>query len=196
MLSTVNLIAKEFRKVSKSWTQIIEWRIKTVRVISLNYPRSTCVSSLSTWLRGVVTQWVVIKVIVVSQWIPVSREFEPQQWPRCSIEQECLPLLLSTGWFQERIWAWFIQVKWLHAATVSCCLVQLYLIIFQKLSKSHKYKARFPTFMTILDIQNRTAFHDSLMMCWWDILEYFGIHSRLVVSLFTVLGWLLGYLQY
>jgi len=25
----------------------------------------------------------------------------------CFLEQETLPLLLSTGWFQERIWVWF-----------------------------------------------------------------------------------------
>ena len=29
--------------------------------------------------------------------------FEPHQRPRCFIEQETLPLLLSTGWFHERI---------------------------------------------------------------------------------------------
>ena len=27
----------------------------------------------------------------------------PNKAPRCFIEQETLPLLLSTGWFQERI---------------------------------------------------------------------------------------------
>ena len=27
----------------------------------------------------------------------------PTNGPRCFIEQETLPLLLSTGWFQERI---------------------------------------------------------------------------------------------
>ena len=37
------------------------------------------------------------------RWIPVSREFEPHQSPRCFLEQETLFSLLSTGWFQERI---------------------------------------------------------------------------------------------
>ena len=38
-----------------------------------------------------------------SRWMPVSRQFEP----RCFLKQETLPLLLSTGWFQERIRASF-----------------------------------------------------------------------------------------
>jgi len=35
--------------------------------------------------------------------------------PRCFLEQETLLLLLSTGWFQERIGAWFqnrIKTNW------------------------------------------------------------------------------------
>jgi len=31
----------------------------------------------------------------------------PSLVPRWFLEQETLPLLLSTGWFQERIRAWF-----------------------------------------------------------------------------------------
>ena len=33
----------------------------------------------------------------------------------CLLEQETLPSLLSTGWFQERIWAWFhnrTKINW------------------------------------------------------------------------------------
>ena len=39
----------------------------------------------------------------------------PIKGPRCFLEQETLPLLLSTGWFQERIRAWFhnrTKVNW------------------------------------------------------------------------------------
>jgi len=31
----------------------------------------------------------------------------PNQGPRCLLEQGTLPLLRSTGWFQERIRAWY-----------------------------------------------------------------------------------------
>jgi len=31
----------------------------------------------------------------------------PIKCPRCFLEQETLPLLISTGWFQERIRAWY-----------------------------------------------------------------------------------------
>ena len=45
----------------------------------------------------------------LSQWVArVTRNVEvvgssPIKGPRCFLEQETLPLLLSTGWFQERI---------------------------------------------------------------------------------------------
>ena len=34
---------------------------------------------------------------------------------RCYLEQEMLPLLLSTGWFQERVRAWFQNQNKLRA---------------------------------------------------------------------------------
>ena len=37
------------------------------------------------------------------QWMSARREFEPDQGPSGFLEQETLLLLLSTGWFQERI---------------------------------------------------------------------------------------------
>ena len=43
-------------------------------------------------------QWVAR--LTRDRWIPVSCEFEPQQRPRCFIEQETLIYLHSTGWFQ------------------------------------------------------------------------------------------------
>ena len=48
-----------------------------------------------------VAQWVAH--LTCDRSIPVSREFEPYQSPRCFLEQETLLSLLSTGWFQERI---------------------------------------------------------------------------------------------
>ena len=51
--------------------------------------------------RGGVAQWVAR--LTLDRWILVSREFEPIKGPRCFLEQETLLLLLSTGWFQERI---------------------------------------------------------------------------------------------
>ena len=39
----------------------------------------------------------------------------PIKGPCCFLEQETLPLLLSTGWFQERIRAWFhnqTKINW------------------------------------------------------------------------------------
>ena len=39
----------------------------------------------------------------------------PVKGPRCLLEQNTLPLLLSTGWFQERIGAWFhnqTKINW------------------------------------------------------------------------------------
>jgi len=45
----------------------------------------------------------------VAQWVALlTRNMEVVGWslikgPRCFLEQETLPLLLSTGWFQERI---------------------------------------------------------------------------------------------
>ena len=39
----------------------------------------------------------------------------PIKGTRCFLEQETLPLLLSTGWFQERIRAWFhnrAEINW------------------------------------------------------------------------------------
>mgnify|MGYP000050098318 CR=1 len=44
------------------------------------------------WRSGL---WVARKVEVVGS--------SPIKGPRCFVEQETLPLLLSTGWFQERI---------------------------------------------------------------------------------------------
>jgi len=49
----------------------------------------------------------------VAQWVShMTRNVEvvgssPINGPLCFLEQETLPLLLSTGWFQEQIWAWF-----------------------------------------------------------------------------------------
>ena len=51
--------------------------------------------------KGGLAQWVAR--LTRDRWIPVSREFEPYQSPRCFLEQETLLSLLSTGWFQERI---------------------------------------------------------------------------------------------
>ena len=53
-----------------------------------------------TYLRGGVAQWAArltrnVKVVGSS----------PIDGPRCFLEQETLPLLLSTGWFHERILA-------------------------------------------------------------------------------------------
>ena len=45
----------------------------------------------------------------VAQWVPrLTRNVElvessPIKGPRCFLELDSLPLLLSTGWFQERI---------------------------------------------------------------------------------------------
>mgnify|MGYP006890312833 CR=1 FL=1 len=53
-------------------------------------------------IRGGVAQWVahlIRNVEVVGS--------SPIKGPRCFLEQETLPLLLSTGWFQERIRTWF-----------------------------------------------------------------------------------------
>ena len=60
----------------------------------------------SDWLRqlhkyGLQKVWVAR--LTRDRWILVSREFEPHQRPRCFTEQETLLLLLSSGWFQERI---------------------------------------------------------------------------------------------
>ena len=56
--------------------------------------------SIVNQLRGGVAQWVARLTrnveVVGSSLI---------KGPRCFIEQETLPLLLSTGWFQERIQA-------------------------------------------------------------------------------------------
>ena len=49
--------------------------------------------------------------ISVTQWVArLTRNVEvmgsnPIKGPRCFLEQETLPLLISTGWFQERIQA-------------------------------------------------------------------------------------------
>jgi len=49
----------------------------------------------------------------VAQWVarPISNVevlgLSPIKGPRCFLEQETLPLLLSTGWFQEGIRVWF-----------------------------------------------------------------------------------------
>ena len=56
------------------------------------------VSSLMSDTRGSVAQWVA----------QLTRNMEvvgssPIKGPRCFLEQESLPLILSTGWFQERI---------------------------------------------------------------------------------------------
>ena len=43
--------------------------------------------------------------------------------PRCFLEQETLPLLLSTGWFQERIWAWVhnrTKINWGAYGRLTC----------------------------------------------------------------------------
>ena len=53
---------------------------------------------ISERLRGGVAQWVA----------RLTRNVEvmgssPIKGPRCFLEQETLPLFLSTGWFQERI---------------------------------------------------------------------------------------------
>ena len=47
----------------------------------------------------------------MAQWVArLARNVEVMGWnpikdPHCFLEQETLPLLLSTGWFQERIQA-------------------------------------------------------------------------------------------
>jgi len=52
------------------------------------------------------------------QWVArLTRNVEvvdsiPVQGPRCFIEQETLPLLLSTGWFQEWILANRTKTRW------------------------------------------------------------------------------------
>ena len=56
-------------------------------------------------LHTLVAQWVVC--LTRNRWMLVSCVFEPHQGCRCFLEQETLPPLLSTGWFQERIRAWF-----------------------------------------------------------------------------------------
>ena len=41
--------------------------------------------------------------------------YSPIKGPCCFLEQETLPLLLSTGWFQEQIRAWFhnqTKINW------------------------------------------------------------------------------------
>jgi len=48
--------------------------------------------------RCTVVQWVALLIRNVE--VVCS---SPIKGPRCIIEQETLPLLLSTGWFQERI---------------------------------------------------------------------------------------------
>ena len=47
--------------------------------------------------------------------IPWRSSVWAHQRPRCFLEQETLPLLLSSGWLQERIWAWFhngTKINW------------------------------------------------------------------------------------
>jgi len=47
----------------------------------------------------------------------MSKKQTTYKGPRCFLEQETLPLLLSTGWFQERIRAWFhnrTKINWGH----------------------------------------------------------------------------------
>ena len=57
----------------------------------------------------VITIIIIIKSGGVAQWVAsLTRNEEvvgssPSNGPRCFVEQETLPLLLSTGWFQERI---------------------------------------------------------------------------------------------
>ena len=57
----------------------------------------------------------------VARWVArLTRKVEvlgssPIKGPRCFLGQEPLPLLLSTGWFEERIRAWFhnrAKMKW------------------------------------------------------------------------------------
>ena len=58
--------------------------------------------NIDAWHRGGVAQWVARltrNVTVVSS--------SPIKGLRCFIEQETLLLLLSTGWFKERIPAWY-----------------------------------------------------------------------------------------
>ena len=70
--------------------------ISLVCVFFVFFCRSTFVGSALS-LRGGVAQWVA----------RLTRNVEvmgssPIKGPRCFLEQETLPLLLSTGWFQER----------------------------------------------------------------------------------------------
>ena len=51
--------------------------------------------------KGGVAQWVAR--LTRNPWMHVSRDFKPIKCSRCFLEQETLPSLLSTGWFQERI---------------------------------------------------------------------------------------------
>ena len=45
-------------------------------------------SKYNFYVRGGVAQWVAR--LTRDQWIPVSRDFEPHQRPRCFLEQETL----------------------------------------------------------------------------------------------------------
>ena len=53
--------------------------------------------------------WRVKSYIVIAQWVArLTRNAKvvgssPIKGPRCFLEQDTLPLLLSTGWFQEQI---------------------------------------------------------------------------------------------
>ena len=72
------------------------WTNKIISEVSENTNYSYC-----SW-RGGVAPWVA----------RLTRNEEvlgssPIKKNRCFLEQETLPLLLSTGWFQERIRAWF-----------------------------------------------------------------------------------------
>ena len=53
---------------------------------------------ISKRLRGGVAQW----VACLTRNVEVMGS-SPIKGPRCFLEQETLPLVLSTGWFQERI---------------------------------------------------------------------------------------------
>jgi len=50
------------------------------------------------YIRGGMAQWVARHNVEVAGLSPIKG-------PRCFLEQETLPLLLSTGWFQEQIQA-------------------------------------------------------------------------------------------
>ena len=92
------------------------WYIKETGHININQIYE-CFDKPNTniWYCGTtMMQTLIIPTLCgVAQWVArLIRNVEVMglsriKGPRCFLEQETLPLLLSTGWFQERIQAWF-----------------------------------------------------------------------------------------